>query len=79
MPEIEAIATDVLREIEAAGLTSVIPAARATQLTMNREASGAWQPKPWGCRLRPIASRRAWRNCAPRSRAGSATPVSSNR
>ncbi|MEI9952176.1 MAG: formate-dependent phosphoribosylglycinamide formyltransferase [Pseudomonadota bacterium] len=37
VPEIEAIATDVLREIEAAGLTSVIPAARATQLTMNRE------------------------------------------
>jgi len=37
VPEIEAIATDTLREIEAAGLTRVIPVARATQLTMNRE------------------------------------------
>jgi len=37
VPEIEAIATDTLREIEAAGLTQVIPTARATQLTMNRE------------------------------------------
>ena len=37
VPEIEAIATDTLREIEAAGLTQVIPVARATQLTMNRE------------------------------------------
>jgi len=37
VPEIEAIATDALREIEAAGLSQVIPMARATQLTMNRE------------------------------------------
>ncbi|HEY5377389.1 MAG TPA: formate-dependent phosphoribosylglycinamide formyltransferase, partial [Polyangiaceae bacterium] len=37
VPEIEAIATDTLREIEAAGLTQVMPTARATQLTMNRE------------------------------------------
>jgi len=37
VPEIEAIATDTLREIEASGLTQVIPVARATQLTMNRE------------------------------------------
>jgi phosphoribosylglycinamide formyltransferase 2 len=37
VPEIEAIATDALREIEALGLTQVIPVARATQLTMNRE------------------------------------------
>src|SRR6186713_2633814 len=37
VPEIEAIATDTLREIEAAGLCEVIPTARATQLTMNRE------------------------------------------
>jgi len=37
VPEIEAIATDTLREIEAEGLTQVIPVARATQLTMNRE------------------------------------------
>jgi phosphoribosylglycinamide formyltransferase 2 len=37
VPEIEAIATDALAEIEAAGVAEVIPTARATQLTMNRE------------------------------------------
>ena len=37
VPEIEAIATDALAEIEAGGLAKVIPTARAVQLTMNRE------------------------------------------
>ena len=37
VPEIEAIATDMLGEIEAAGLAEVIPTARAARLTMNRE------------------------------------------
>ena len=37
VPEVEAIATDTLAEIEADGLATVIPTARATQLTMNRE------------------------------------------
>ncbi len=37
VPEIEAIATDMLAEIEEEGLAEVIPTARATQLTMNRE------------------------------------------
>ncbi|MDE2599859.1 MAG: formate-dependent phosphoribosylglycinamide formyltransferase [Rhodocyclaceae bacterium] len=37
VPEIEAIATDMLAEIETAGLATVVPTARATQLTMNRE------------------------------------------
>ena len=37
VPEIEAIATDELARIEADGLSTVIPTARATQLTMNRE------------------------------------------
>jgi phosphoribosylglycinamide formyltransferase 2 len=37
IPEIEAIATDELAAIEAAGISAVIPTARATQLTMNRE------------------------------------------
>ncbi|OTQ34116.1 formate-dependent phosphoribosylglycinamide formyltransferase [Gilliamella apis] len=36
VPEIEAIATDTLVELEEAGFT-VIPTAKATQLTMNRE------------------------------------------
>lgn len=37
VPEIEAIATETLLEIESAGLADVIPTARATNLTMNRE------------------------------------------
>jgi len=37
VPEIEAIAIDTLAEIEAAGLSKVIPNPRAVQLTMNRE------------------------------------------
>ena len=37
VPEIEAIATEVLADVEAAGLATVIPTARATRLTMNRE------------------------------------------
>jgi phosphoribosylglycinamide formyltransferase 2 len=37
VPEIEAIATEMLAEIEAAGLAEVIPTARAARLTMNRE------------------------------------------
>ncbi|MDE2439879.1 MAG: NAD-dependent epimerase/dehydratase family protein, partial [Betaproteobacteria bacterium] len=37
VPEIEAIATDMLVEIEKEGLAEVIPTARATKLTMNRE------------------------------------------
>jgi len=37
VPEIEAIATDMLVQIESEGLARVIPTARAAQLTMNRE------------------------------------------
>jgi len=37
VPEIEAIATDMLADIERDKLAEVIPMARATQLTMNRE------------------------------------------
>ncbi|AEA25602.1 formate-dependent phosphoribosylglycinamide formyltransferase [Pseudonocardia benzenivorans] len=37
IPEIEAIATDALAALEAAGTTTVIPTARATRLTMDRE------------------------------------------
>ena len=37
VPEIEAIATAELAKIEAEGVAEVIPTARATQLTMNRE------------------------------------------
>ena len=37
VPEVEAIATDTLADLEGSGLVTVIPTARATQLTMNRE------------------------------------------
>ncbi len=37
IPEIEAIATSVLAEVEAEGSATVIPTARATMLTMDRE------------------------------------------
>lgn len=37
VPEIEAIATDLLAELEASGSVRVVPTARAAQLTMNRE------------------------------------------
>ena len=37
VPEIEAIATDALMSIEASGQATIIPSARAVQLTMNRE------------------------------------------
>ncbi len=37
IPELEAIATDALAELEVAGETVIVPNARAIQLTMNRE------------------------------------------
>ncbi len=37
VPEVEAIATDTLAAIESEGEITIIPTARATQLTMNRE------------------------------------------
>ena len=37
IPEVEAIATDTLVALESRGAVTVIPTARATQLTMNRE------------------------------------------
>jgi phosphoribosylglycinamide formyltransferase 2 len=37
VPEIEAIATDVLAAVEREGLSQIVPCARAVQLTMNRE------------------------------------------
>jgi phosphoribosylglycinamide formyltransferase 2 len=37
VPEVEAIRTEILAEVEAAG-TTVVPSARATQMTMNRDS-----------------------------------------
>ncbi|MDF1853513.1 MAG: formate-dependent phosphoribosylglycinamide formyltransferase [Verrucomicrobiales bacterium] len=53
VPEVEAIATDTLAELEAAGLTEVIPTARATQLTMNREGIRRLAAEDLGLRTSP--------------------------
>jgi phosphoribosylglycinamide formyltransferase 2 len=55
VPEIEAIATDVLAAIEAAGLATVIPTARATQLTMNREGIRRLAAEELGLPTSPFA------------------------
>lgn len=55
VPEIEAIATDVLAQIEAAGLATVIPTARATQLTMNREGIRRLAAEELGLPTSPFA------------------------
>jgi len=52
VPEIEAIATDTLVELEAEGFT-VIPTARATQLTMNREGIRRLAAEELGLRTSP--------------------------
>lgn len=55
VPEIEAIATDVLAEIESEALTKVIPTARATQLTMDREGIRRLAAKTLGLKTSPYA------------------------
>lgn len=55
VPEIEAIATDMLAEIEAQGLAEVIPTARATQLTMNREGIRRLAAEELGLATSPYA------------------------
>ena len=52
VPEIEAIATETLVELEAEGFT-VIPNARATQLTMNREGIRRLAAEELGLRTSP--------------------------
>jgi len=53
VPEIEAIATDMLVRIEQEGLARVIPTARAAQLTMNREG------------IRRLAAEKLWLPTSP--------------
>ena len=53
VPEVEAIATDVLAEIEAEGKVEIIPTARATQLTMNREGIRRLAAEELGLRTSP--------------------------
>lgn len=55
VPEIEAIATDELARIEADGLAQVIPTARATQLTMNREGIRCLAAEDLGLPTSPYA------------------------
>ena len=53
VPEVEAIATDVLAAIEAEGKVEIIPTARATQLTMNREGIRRLAAEELGLRTSP--------------------------
>jgi len=55
VPEIEAIATEVLADIEAAGMAAVIPTARAVQLTMNREGIRKLAAEELGLTTSPYA------------------------
>src|ERR1700761_1308613 len=55
VPEIEAIATDELARIEADALATVIPTARATQLTMNREGIRRLAAETLGLPTSPFA------------------------
>ena len=55
VPEIEAIATDELAAIEAEGLARVIPTARATQLTMDREGIRRLAAETLGLKTSPYA------------------------
>ena len=55
VPEIEAIATEELARIEADGLAEVIPTARATQLTMDREGIRRLAAEELGLKTSPFA------------------------
>jgi phosphoribosylglycinamide formyltransferase 2 len=55
VPEIEAINTGVLVEVERAGLARVIPTARAVHLTMNREGIRRLAAETLGLRTSPYA------------------------
>ena len=54
VPEVEAIATDTLAEMEATGSVTVIPTARATQLTMNREGIRRLAAEELGLKTSPF-------------------------
>jgi len=55
VPEVEAIATDVLAEFEEAKECMIIPTARATQLTMNREGIRRLAAEELGLKTSPYA------------------------
>lgn len=55
VPELEAIATEALLEIEAKGICEVIPTARAARLTMNREGIRRLAAEELGLHTSPYA------------------------
>ena len=59
VPEIEALNTQTLAEIEAAGLAQVIPTVRAVQLTMNREGIRRLAAETLGLPTSPYAFARS--------------------
>lgn len=60
VPEVEAIATDVLLELEKSGKTTVVPTARATQLTMNREGIRRLAAEQIGLKTSPFCFASDW-------------------
>tara|TARA_B100002019_G_scaffold134623_1_gene115883 strand:- start:376 stop:1572 length:1197 start_codon:yes stop_codon:yes gene_type:complete len=54
VPEVEAIATDTLADLEKSGSVKIIPTARATQLTMNREGIRRLAADELGLRTSPF-------------------------
>ena len=76
VPEIEALATDELVRIEADGLATVIPTARAAHITMNRERIRVLAAEELKLPTSPYTIRlhRHWRNCSGLART-SAFPV----
>jgi phosphoribosylglycinamide formyltransferase 2 len=74
VPEIEAIATPVLEELEAQGVVRVIPTARAARLTMDREGIRRLAAEALQLPTSPYLP-----SCRPPSTRASATPASSSR
>ena len=54
VPEVEAIATEALVELEESGAVAVIPNARATRLTMNREGIRRLAAEELGLKTSPF-------------------------
>ncbi len=62
VPEVEAIRTEVLAEVEAAGV-NIVPSARATQLTMNRDAIRDVAAQELGLTTAATNMPRVWTKC----------------
>jgi phosphoribosylglycinamide formyltransferase 2 len=76
VPEIEAIATPMLEELEAAGVVTVIPTARAARLTMDREGIRRLAAETLGLPTSPYRFCDSWPSCRPPSTAATASPPS---